>query len=71
MRLIQLTDNNTCESIGLYTCSNSELSEEQIDEMLKTFHNLNEEGKYDEADMLIQSNGIERIYIEQEVLINE
>ena len=73
MRLLRITDDATFETIGLYTCSKSseELSEEQIDEMLKTFHDLNEEGKYDEASLLIQSNGIERVFIDQDVFVNE
>lgn len=72
MRLIQLTDNNTQNSIGLYTCSKpiSELSKAEVEGILQNFHDLNDEGKYDEADELIEANGIERIYIEEEIYVN-
>jgi hypothetical protein len=33
------------------------------------FHELNDNEQYDEGDELITLNGIERIYVEQEIIV--
>lgn len=72
IRLIQLTSDISGEPIGLYTCSKSEeeLSEDKVAEIMTTFHELNNNEQYDEADELITLNGIERTYVDQEITVD-
>lgn len=76
IRLIQLTSNISGDPIGLYTytpdelSSKKELTDDQIEEILTKFHELNNNEEYDEADELISSNGIERIFVDQEIIVD-
>jgi hypothetical protein len=76
MTLLQLVSNITGEPIGLYTytpdplSSKKELTEEEFEAIMVKFHDLNDNEQYEEADELIQANGIERSFIDQEVNVD-
>jgi hypothetical protein len=76
MRLIQLTDNVNGEPIGLYNYtpdtlgSKKELTDDEVEVIMVRFNELNNEGEFDKANELIKANGIERVYIEQEVIVD-
>lgn len=71
-RLIQLINNNSGDFIGLYKCikSDSEVDSADIEAILTNYHALCEEGENYEGDLLLSENGIERVFVEQEVYVD-
>jgi len=71
-RLIQLVNSSTGENVGLYRCSkgDNELDSSNIEAILSDFYYLCENDELDEADALLDKNGIERVFVEQEVFVD-
>lgn len=73
LRLVQLINQVSGENIGLYQVNkgDSEMSSEDVESIFENFHNLIEEGLYDEAQELLDMNNIERVFVEQEVFVGD
>jgi hypothetical protein len=50
--------------------SKKELTDDEVEVIMVRFNELNNEGEFDKANELIKVNGIERVYIEQEVIVD-
>lgn len=62
MKFIELTRDG--EVIGLYSCTNPNTSDEQIEEVLKQNSELCDKGFYERGEQILTSVGVERVFID-------